>query len=106
MTREAASDPHPDSSDPRDAGDHGILDAAPAAKRRRSGGDRWHDSWKAFWTGAPPEPIPSYLGTVEDPEPDKIGICCSGGGVRSAAFNLGALQALAEKNVFHRARYT
>ena len=32
-----------------------------------------------------------------------IGICCSGGGIRSAAFNLGALQALDEADVLRRA---
>jgi hypothetical protein len=34
-----------------------------------------------------------------------IGICCSGGGIRSAAYNLGALQAMQEAGAFHRARY-
>ena len=32
-----------------------------------------------------------------------IGICCSGGGIRSAAFNLGALQSLDEADVLRRA---
>jgi hypothetical protein len=36
---------------------------------------------------------------------DSIGICCSGGGIRSAAFNLGALQALDEEGVLRRADY-
>src|SRR3954469_13665228 len=43
-----------------------------------------------------PEPVPSYRGPVEIPKQGKTGICCSGGGIRSAAFNLGALQALHE----------
>lgn len=34
---------------------------------------------------------------------DGIGICCSGGGIRSAAFSLGALQALDEAGVLRRA---
>jgi hypothetical protein len=34
-----------------------------------------------------------------------IGICCSGGGIRSAAFNLGALQSLDEAGVLRRADY-
>jgi Patatin-like phospholipase len=34
-----------------------------------------------------------------------IGICCSGGGIRSAAFNLGALQALDEADVLRHADY-
>lgn len=39
------------------------------------------------------------------PEPDKIGICCSGGGIRSAAYNLGALQALQKAGKLQNARY-
>jgi hypothetical protein len=50
--------------------------------------------WRYLRDGWRPEPIAAYRGTVEDPEPDRAGICCSGGGIRSAAFNLGALQAL------------
>jgi patatin-like phospholipase len=41
-------------------------------------------------------------------EPSKgmrIGIALSGGGIRSAAFNLGALQALQEKGILERAEY-
>ncbi len=34
-----------------------------------------------------------------------IGICCSGGGIRSAAFNLGTLQSLDEAGVLRRADY-
>jgi hypothetical protein len=39
------------------------------------------------------------------PESAKTGICCSGGGIRSASFNLGALQALQRKGVFGKASY-
>ncbi|HEX2070380.1 MAG TPA: hypothetical protein VHF90_01880 [Thermoleophilaceae bacterium] len=57
--------------------------------------------WPNFSQGRRPAPAPSYLGLFEDPpledEPEKVGICCSGGGIRSAAFNLGALQALQSK---------
>ena len=35
----------------------------------------------------------------------RIGICCSGGGIRSAAYNLGALQALHVRKVFQQADY-
>jgi hypothetical protein len=42
---------------------------------------------------------------VFDPKPDCIGICCSGGGIRSAAYNLGALQVLQEEGVLSEARY-
>jgi hypothetical protein len=39
------------------------------------------------------------------PQADKIGICCSGGGIRSASFNLGALQALQRAGIFGKAKY-
>jgi Patatin-like phospholipase len=55
---------------------------------------------------------------VETPEPDwmpnmplieplkgRIGICCSGGGIRSASYNLGALQVLREEGVLGEAEY-
>lgn len=35
----------------------------------------------------------------------RVGICCSGGGIRSAAFNLGALQALQRKGRLHTADF-
>jgi hypothetical protein len=41
----------------------------------------------------------------EPPEGMRIGIALSGGGIRSAAFNLGALQALQEKGILERAEY-
>lgn len=39
------------------------------------------------------------------PKPGRIGICCSGGGVRSASFSLGALQALQDEEVLGKADY-
>lgn len=54
---------------------------------------------------ADPEPIPSYRGLVEPAEEGKTGICCSGGGIRSAAFNLGALQSLHDAEELPNARY-
>jgi hypothetical protein len=41
--------------------------------------------------GVREEPTPGYTGLYEEPG-DHTGVCCSGGGIRSAAFNLGALQ--------------
>jgi hypothetical protein len=41
----------------------------------------------------------------DPPEGMRIGIALSGGGIRSAAFNLGALQALQEKGILGRAEY-
>jgi Patatin-like phospholipase len=57
-----------------------------------------------LWGRRPP-PIPSFTGLVEPAEAGKIGIACSGGGIRSAAFGLGALQALQTNGVLKRARY-
>jgi Patatin-like phospholipase len=37
------------------------------------------------------------------PARERLGICCSGGGLRSAAFNLGALQSLDEAGLLRRA---
>lgn len=51
------------------------------------------------------EPAPSRLGVLEDFDPERIGICCSGGGIRSASFNLGALQALRHEQELGRAKY-
>jgi hypothetical protein len=63
-----------------------------------------------LWSGYRPQPLPSHLGPVELPptaseNKDRVGICCSGGGIRSAAFNLGALQALQRELVLQRAAY-
>ncbi|MDQ3723574.1 MAG: hypothetical protein M3376_11060 [Actinomycetota bacterium] len=60
-------------------------------------------SWLA--TGYRDEPAPSRLGVLEDFEPERIGICCSGGGIRSASFNLGALQALRHERELGKAKY-
>lgn len=87
------------------ADDGGLRERVPA-------GSRWHAAvaparrvrrW--LFNGARPEPVPSHLGPVEDPETRKAGICCSGGGIRSAAFSLGALQALQREGELRRARY-
>jgi hypothetical protein len=62
---------------------------------------RWHrdrtsplDKLSRKILGREGTPIPSYIGLIEDPPETgtKTGVCCSGGGIRSAAFNLGALQ--------------
>ena len=55
--------------------------------------------------GSRPEPVPSHVGPLEPPEEDKLGICCSGGGIRSAAFSLGALQALQQRKKLEEAAY-
>lgn len=45
------------------------------------------------------------VAAMEDPAKGRVGICCSGGGIRSAAFNLGALQVLGEEDVLQSADY-
>lgn len=55
--------------------------------------------------GAEEEEQPPHGEPVLDPVPGRIGICCSGGGIRSAAYNLGALQALQEEGVLEHAEY-
>lgn len=49
----------------------------------------------------------SVMNPVVDPDPDdeRIGICCSGGGIRSASFNLGALQAIQRAGRLQKAKY-
>lgn len=63
------------------------------------------DSWRYFLYGFRPQPVPSFRGPVEEPDAERIGVCCSGGGIRSAAFNLGALQALRARGELARAKY-
>src|SRR2546423_4314655 len=59
--------------------------------------------WLAL--GERAEPTPGSTSLYEPPG-DHLGICCSGGGVRSAAFNLGALQVLLrDHDVRAKAKY-
>ncbi len=92
--------------------DHGLLESVPAKdmrpRTRRTLGRRVAD-W--LWCRPVPCAEPAWIGPVEDP-PDtarggkpRIGICCSGGGIRSAAFNLGALQTLQEQGKLRESRY-
>ncbi|HEX8714201.1 MAG TPA: hypothetical protein VF706_01425, partial [Solirubrobacteraceae bacterium] len=83
----------------------------PASERWRasplSGGEveRLRLRRRYLFSGYRPEPLPSHQGPVEPPADGRIGICCSGGGIRSAAFNLGALQRLQAAGVLKRAAY-
>src|SRR6187399_506254 len=99
-----SSRPDPPPQPPR-ADDGGLPERAPAAARREAvERPKWRRV-RAFFNGHRPEPLPSYVGTVEDPEPGKLGVCCSGGGIRSAAFSLGALQSLQERGELRKASY-
>jgi len=42
---------------------------------------------------------------LDDPHEERLGICCSGGGVRSASYALGALQVLREEGVLNQATH-
>jgi hypothetical protein len=73
----------------------------------RYAADRWNLKEKAEYLlfGRRRAPGPSFTGLVEAPSRGKIGIACSGGGIRSASFNLGALQALQREEILERSRY-
>jgi hypothetical protein len=85
--------------------DSGLRTRVPAGARHRAFAAPRHRRRRIFLNGRQPEPLPSYRGVVEDPEPGKLGICCSGGGIRSAAFSLGALQVLQEEGKLGEASY-
>src|ERR1700736_2329880 len=50
-----------------------------------------------------PDTLPNV--PLIEPRRGRVGICCSGGGVRSAAYNLGALQVLREEGVLAEATF-
>jgi hypothetical protein len=81
--------------------DQGLLAIQPEAlpPRRLRRYLRW------LVTGQRDEPAPSRIGVLEAFDPERIGICCSGGGIRSASFNLGALQALRHDGELGKAKY-
>lgn len=47
----------------------------------------------------------SQLDPVVPPAAGRTGICCSGGGIRSASFNLGALQAIQCEKRLQKVRF-
>ena len=55
--------------------------------------------------GLPPAWSPQTTDPDWQVEVGKIGICCSGGGIRSASYNLGALQVLQSRDVLEKATY-
>ena len=75
-----------------------LSQVRPASELRdkRSFGDKARD-W-LLGRPAPTDPLPRR--PFADPERGRVGIACSGGGVRSAAYNLGALQVLRDRGVF------
>ncbi len=91
--------------EPPPADDRGLLERAPAEPRWRAADAPGRRRLRWLLYGARPEPVPSCQGPVEPPEEDKLGICCSGGGIRSAAFSLGALQTLQQRGRLRKAAY-
>jgi hypothetical protein len=87
------------------ADDSGLRERAPAGARMAASRGPRRRLWRWIFNGASPEPIPSVRGPVEPAVAGKLGICCSGGGIRSAAFSLGALQVLQEHEELKRASY-
>jgi MFS family permease len=86
--------------------DVALVDRAPAeAMWEEYKGRRSRLRW--WLLGEREEPPVSVLGPVAEPDPedDRSGICCSGGGVRSASFNLGALQAIQDKRRLQKTRF-
>jgi hypothetical protein len=65
--------------------------------------------WAFVLYGIRPDPLAAHRGLIEQPPTDpserRVGIACSGGGIRSAAFNLGALQGLQGKGALQGADY-
>jgi hypothetical protein len=85
--------------------DSGLRAHVRAADRYEADHRSKRDRLRGWWRVERREPTPSYLGVVEGPHADSYAVCCSGGGVRSAAFNLGALQVLARTRYLKQARY-
>jgi hypothetical protein len=91
-----------------DRADTGLVDRVPATELwDNTPWGVWDRLWRWFRVEHA-EPMPSFQAPVEDPpdphEDPRIGICCSGGGVRSASFNLGALQEL-RPTILQEAKY-
>lgn len=87
--------------------DQGMLDALDH-RHLRPERDRLRAGLKWLVVGGRSKPPAGYRGLYERPDPtkpDDVGICCSGGGIRSAAFNLGALQELQHREVLQNSKY-
>jgi hypothetical protein len=63
---------------------------------------RDRDASNGPWEGGD---VPSWAKEAWEPQYEKIGISCSGGGIRSAAYNLGALQTLQAAGKLDAAAY-
>ncbi|HZX56868.1 MAG TPA: hypothetical protein VFE86_19435, partial [Ilumatobacteraceae bacterium] len=65
--------------------------------------------WRWMWIPAKPQRGSSQPGLLQHPrsegDPDRVGICCSGGGLRSAAFSFGAMDVLWREGILQEADY-
>ena len=86
--------------------DQGMLDRL-TVRRHPPDPRRWRKRWRWLAFGRHDEPHPGRIGLYEpvSTERDEVGVCCSGGGIRSAAFNLGALQELQKDGTLQGAKY-
>ena len=84
----------------------GLAEVVPAARRWREYGTR-PSRWRWLLLGEHQEPPVSHLGPVIEPDPatPSVGVCCSGGGIRSASFNLGVLQAIQAAGRLEKVKY-
>ncbi|MEA2411229.1 MAG: hypothetical protein QOC77_1790 [Thermoleophilaceae bacterium] len=85
--------------------DAGLRKRVSAKKCGEQCAPRSGEGWRYFVYGQRPEPMPAFIGPLEGPYEGRRGIACSGGGIRSAAFNLGALQSLEEAGELRKADY-
>jgi hypothetical protein len=89
---------------PQGEGDRQLHQRLPATELDKDR-PRLRDQFKRFVLGRELVLSPSHIGLIEEPSPERIGVCCSGGGIRSAAFNLGALQTLQRFAILQKAKY-
>ncbi len=71
----------------------------------REEGRTWGRRFGDWLRGVRPPREPPPCRPLVTPTAGVTGICCSGGGIRSASFNLGALQVLQEEGELEKARY-
>ena len=111
-TTDSAHDGSPE--EPRAAPEpRGLVDHVPAVSRWNESVApreryRWlprPERWRWLFLGERADPPVAAANPLRDPDPERIGICCSGGGIRSASFNLGVLQALQEHGRLQEAEY-
>ncbi len=80
-----------------------LLDA-PHGRAYPDAGDQLERSLRQP-TACETQPIGQHDAPLQVPNRSGIGICCSGGGIRSAAYNLGALQELSRSGKLQQADY-